>query len=776
MLRGMRFCLLHAILPFNMSKRLVITIAVGDKSWGERALSLALSIKASDESVDVGIIYTLSAVEDIEELINQHFDILTWFEPTHTNYRQLSFQAKVNLYQQIFNVDSLDYDEVLFLDADQIMLPGKKVSDWFDELKDKEFACYTNDILSYETGQRTGIGHTFWCDTEQAKSHYELNKPISNVAPFLPQTDACFIYFKKGYTAKFLFEIAKDVYNDTGFPYQKYKGEKLAELCLNIACSKMGISPAPHGWSTYHPVFLEAFDNAHSIEFIQHQYRAIGFAGVNRSSQSLIDYYNKLSNYYRNYFGITSKFTYDPPTALSEYLDTKSLSPAKEKIAKLQLRLLNIVVAVVVYDRTDNIKQWIECWNKCEQLGAQLRVIHNCDKETPEDNEVKMFCETHEIVYIRRLNIGFDIGALQDVCKERLYGFYDDWDMMIWCVDDTLPMVKDFIYQYTKNILDKKVGLSCMVVTNHFGSPLHVRTTGICLRKEVAKGLTFPADPILTKEHCYEFEHKGEASLLNQIESMGLKVIMPAPIEQSHVCDFDFYPDRKKEHEIMFPSKSGNILIGTYTNVVKKYCDKDFFKHLNALSRNNDVHVVDNSIGPNYYNEITAICKPFAKFHVSHIEAPLMPSESVFHRRVIQSANYLREIFLNSNCEYLMTVESDVFPPLDIIERFEKALKRLPDNWGMLGALYHGELTGGFHDIPNNPRGLYQPEQVLCGCTIYSRKLIEKYPFRWSSEDLAHFHDHWICEDAKREFTFWDYRDIICEHRPSNSINEKDVQ
>jgi len=232
--------------------------------------------------------------------------------------------------------------------------------------------------------------------------------------------------------------------------------------------------------------------------------------------------------------------------------------------------------------------------------------------------------------------------------------------------------------------------------------------------------------------------------------------------------------------------KEEKIFIGSYTNVVKKYIDESFFNNLYKLSKENDVYIIDNSLNLEYFNEIVNMCKDYKNFQFKHLDFPIEPKESIFQRRVTGCANHLRDLFLKGNYKYFMSIESDVLPPIDIIERFNNSISTLPDNWGILGALYHG-LHGnkedgriGHHDFPDIPKiitGLYQPEQVLSGCTIYKKEIIMKYPFRYDENDLGQFHDHFICEDAKNNgYTIWDDRDIDCQHFPSASIQKKDIK
>jgi len=425
--------------------------------------------------------------------------------------------------------------------------------------------------------------------------------------------------------------------------------------------------------------------------------------------------------------------------------------------------------------------EWIRCWKQSETNGAQLIIIHNYDRKSDQE-AYRRLCNSQSIVYIPRFNYGYDIGAFQDLCRNRLPDVPRDWDTVLWSTDDWIPMSKDFVSQYTKP-LDNGFGLVCTEISETVKH--HVRTSGFAVKRQTAEKLRFISGRISTKEECWSFEHRGgKNTLMNQILTMGLKIthvnedISKAPLwDMEHRKHFN----RMNEHNLVFRKDripSDEVFIVSYTNVVKSYCDTRFFDNLYILSNGNHVYIADNSIGTEYYRKICDYCSKYENFTISHLEFPIDPKESVFQRRVIGCINFFREIFLSSNSRYFMTVESDVFPPIDILNRFKKSIAKLPEDWGMLGALYHGyeeQGGGGFHDLKGKVNGLHQPEQVLCGCTIYNRQLLEKHPFRWSKEHLGHFHDYFITEDAK-EFTFWDDRDIKCGHEPSKSITEKDIR
>lgn len=208
-----------------------------------------------------------------------------------------------------------------------------------------------------------------------------------------------------------------------------------------------------------------------------------------------------------------------------------------------------VVVAVIVYNRFHNLKAWIKYWQMSETAGAELVIIHN---DNGESSKFKAICEKNNIPYIKRQNIGFDIGAFQDACRERLKGF-PDFDHLLWITDDTVPMTKDFISPFLKQIKESGVGISCMQISKSV-TP-HVRTTGFMVSKEVSKRIQFPADPVSTKQHCYHFEHRGAKQILtNQIREMGLSCEMVSDPRTSPLWDTGYWKrlDRQEEHDRVF--------------------------------------------------------------------------------------------------------------------------------------------------------------------------------------------------------------------------------
>lgn len=229
---------------------------------------------------------------------------------------------------------------------------------------------------------------------------------------------------------------------------------------------------------------------------------------------------------------------------------------------------MKIIVAIIVFNRYHNLEAWLRYWQMCETGNAELVVIHNYN----DDERFKQLCDQNNIQYIRRNNTGFDIGAFQDVCRERLPGF-PDFDYLLWITDDTVPMTKDFISPFIEKMTDS-VGLTCMQISkSRPGNIVHVRTTGFCISKSVANSLTFPIDPIKTKQDCYHFEHRGGKKILSeQVRAMGLDVVQVAPDSTSPLWDTGFWKrlDRQQEHDMIF---NKNKVVGDKVTVIATIYD-----------------------------------------------------------------------------------------------------------------------------------------------------------------------------------------------------------
>lgn len=295
-------------------KTAIVILAIGEKKWGELALNLALSIKANSPEQKIALIYEHTAIAGIEPLIEKHID----YGMAVTRYDtaiEFSFFLKTRLYDMA--TEMCDAEAFIYLDADTIIVPGKKPFDWFVEHKDRIFTSYCNDIINLETGKRRRKDYTFWCEPMDAALYFNLKGKM-------PQVNSSFLYFVRDMRVKELFDKAKEVYDDNKFPYEEYKGAKPDELCFNIACCHTGL--LPHR-DTYRPVFFQFGSETHTRSYIHQYFASFGFAGVNEPSKYLLDTYHETAEHYRWLFGIADEFKLEfKPDISIDYLPIEILS------------------------------------------------------------------------------------------------------------------------------------------------------------------------------------------------------------------------------------------------------------------------------------------------------------------------------------------------------------------------------------------------------------------------------------------------------------------
>lgn len=206
--------------------------------------------------------------------------------------------------------------------------------------------------------------------------------------------------------------------------------------------------------------------------------------------------------------------------------------------------------------------------------------------------------------------------------------------------------------------------------------------------------------------------------------------------------------------------------IGTYTNWAKEYCDAQFFENVGQIQQAAEeipaVMVVDNTDPDkhDYLQNLRLQADRFLMGKVAIAHTYHRYSEHQFHYNVVNSATIIRNHFLASGAHYLLIIESDVIPPVDLLARLDATIEKLPGDWGILGCLYYE----GFHDYSKT--GIYRTHHALSGCTVYRREVVERYPFRISAENWGAFPDAWISYDVNQEgkYKIFNDHDIRCEH------------
>jgi len=201
--------------------------------------------------------------------------------------------------------------------------------------------------------------------------------------------------------------------------------------------------------------------------------------------------------------------------------------------------------------------------------------------------------------------------------------------------------------------------------------------------------------------------------------------------------------------------KINRILIGIVTYSGKEYCLDDFIISLteiiaDCVNNNIDfgVRFFDNSDGYDYSNKIRG--RGFDVTKCGKFDDP--------RENICNSYNALRNYFLDHDYTHLLTLEQDVMPPKDVINKLLKQDKSVIGAWYHIGAGKHLRpvvCVGKSISITTNERSQYNiPNEVKTkfkfdfidseelndpcimqvysmglGCVLMTREILEKIKF-----------------------------------------------
>jgi len=198
-----------------------------------------------------------------------------------------------------------------------------------------------------------------------------------------------------------------------------------------------------------------------------------------------------------------------------------------------------MLVLVICYNRFENLTYWYEAWQHMDTTDCKLVfgiTGHFVDNAfDPKIAEV-----------IRLPNVGRDLGALKSFVNSR-----EDYDRLLWCPDDFLPMRADLLKHYTTADV---VGTFWSHGGGYYGSPdgtfqfwdipPHIRTGGVSVLKHAAKGLVLPPEldlspesGVLYRKFAVQFEF---FDFYKQLVDMGCSVKMAdgtTPPNSPHWCN-----------------------------------------------------------------------------------------------------------------------------------------------------------------------------------------------------------------------------------------------
>lgn len=219
------------------------------------------------------------------------------------------------------------------------------------------------------------------------------------------------------------------------------------------------------------------------------------------------------------------------------------------------------------------------------------------------------------------------------------------------------------------------------------------------------------------------------------------------------------------------------VLVVTPHNEVKNYCfDKWLDRVTNLTYPNYDILIADNS--PSNKNK-----KKIMKAGVSCIH--IKPKNKANQKYIAESHDALRNYALIKGYDFILHLESDVFPPHDIIERLlvhrktvvsamyfidfgDKSHLMLQGIENIGGTLKFTTNIEEGHDIQYVDGQLKEVYACGLGCMLIHRSILEKIKFRWEEGAFAH-PDSFFAADLKT-LGIKQYLDtsILCHHENSS--------
>ncbi len=225
----------------------------------------------------------------------------------------------------------------------------------------------------------------------------------------------------------------------------------------------------------------------------------------------------------------------------------------------------------------------------------------------------------------------------------------------------------------------------------------------------------------------------------------------------------------------MFSSgKYPKVLIAAPIYEHKYYCIQDYIDNCRQISYPNfDILLVDNSKDETAHKLVKEMNPDINIVYTGFFDTT-RASQGMSYR-------YIRDEFLKGDYEYLMTIESDLFPHETIIEDL------MANDKDICGAIYMLAGSGGNLSVPcvttgtfNNDGNRFREDFMDyreidgklkrvhggcgLGCTLIKRKVLEEVEFMWSK---CHADTYFHRDSHRKGFETWIDTRFVIFHDPS---------
>ena len=240
------------------------------------------------------------------------------------------------------------------------------------------------------------------------------------------------------------------------------------------------------------------------------------------------------------------------------------------------------------------------------------------------------------------------------------------------------------------------------------------------------------------------------------------------------------------------------ILVGCPTANFKEYALDFYILGLKNLTYTNfDLIIVDNSESNEYFNLLNKKINKETIPNAKNIYIIKDTFKEKARDRIISSRNIIRQKVLDGNYDYFLSLEQDILPYKDMIERFLNDLEKIKSgneegikdlNPKIITAVYFNNQVIGIKQvlapliyvehIMDNTGLMILPKHRLLdkkiisikacgiGCILIHRDVLEKIKFRYEGDS---FDDMMFCKDAiDNNFDIYCDCSLLVEHFPGD--------
>jgi len=212
------------------------------------------------------------------------------------------------------------------------------------------------------------------------------------------------------------------------------------------------------------------------------------------------------------------------------------------------------------------------------------------------------------------------------------------------------------------------------------------------------------------------------------------------------------------------------VLVGCPTNVRKEYIFERYAERLKNLTYPNyEIVLADNSRLDDFKNKIES----------NGIKCLKTGWYEGSRARICEARNAIRNYFLENKFDFYLSVEADVIPPEDIIEKLLIWNKDIVGGWYYIGnpGISRPCIASEWKEIGGEKEAQAPPAQVLMarnrlmkvflgsmGIMMIKRKVLEDIKFK-VYEKLHHHDDTWFFFDAESKgYEVWIDTDLLIPH------------